>query len=146
MARDDQYGPKGLVEPDDAAIQGAYNSTCEPCVDDGTEVRLCIYPHCDTALTEALAAKERAEAERDVLEKQCDGLRSTLFDADADYARLTSALADAREEAIWECAAIARDFVPDCTETWWSIEDAILALALAHPTTEPAKAEEPEDV
>jgi len=29
MIRDAQYGPHSLVEPNDAAIQGSYNSTCE---------------------------------------------------------------------------------------------------------------------
>ena len=97
-------------------------------------------------LAEALAAKERAEAERDTLEKRCDGLRSTLFDADAEAARLTAALAGAREviAAFMHAAWTEPRMSGEVSLKGWNNSRLTRAYEMvrALPTTEPAKAEE----
>jgi hypothetical protein len=121
---DEQYGPKGLVEGKSSSIEDTYNSACE-------DARLFAI---ETKLIEALAAKERAEAERDEAkltigeaEELIDQHWNDLQICRAEVARLTVALAGAREE----CAKIA-----EMAEAPY-VADAIRALA--HPTTEPAK-------
>jgi hypothetical protein len=75
---------------------------------------------------ETLAAKERHY--------------QTIDSLTTDNARLTAALAAAREAAIRECIAAVKS-VPD--DDYSLLDEAVAALEALLPTTEPAKAEEP---
>jgi hypothetical protein len=167
MILDARYGLKAFVDINSSAIHGAYNSTCESAEDqldkeldwltvwnDNTISFWDERPDPDayvglglfvavSLLDQALAAKERAEAERDAavrdayrrgLEERDDLLRGQLEEtraAKAEVTRLTSALAGAQEAL-------------DQSHDLDAIVDAITIIdaALSHLTTEPAKAEE----